>query len=343
MNKWRKLSLLGIGISLITIVAIIYFTIDRESLDYLAHISPWVIVLIILLHTGGFISNALRLKVLTAATGNRVRFTVALEAGLASSFMAAVTPSQMGGEPLRISILHKEGVKSGSGSAIVFGERVMDLLFFILVVPVLILFFGAGIFEEHISFLFGIAFFILLVVIILYLGVFKPESLKRFSRRLLERKRKKKGDEYVDRKIAKVEREIDNFNTSFRTMMKHIPHFIAALGLTSITWLLNFSIPSVILLGFGLDPMWIYSISAQVIIYLIATVPLTPGSSGVVEITMLALYGAVPSSIIGVFILLWRLSTYYYNLVVGGIVSVKILKEYGVDEDGSGDKGESEQ
>ncbi len=342
MNRWKKFSLLGIGISLITIVFIIYFTIDRESLDYLSRISPWVIVAIIALHTGGFLSNAARLKVLTASSGNRVRYVTALKAGLASSFMAAVTPSQMGGEPLRISMLSKEGAGKGAASAIVFGERVMDLIFFILIVPVLVLFFGAGIFEEHISFLYGILFFISIVVLILYLGVFKPETLKRFARWVGNKLVKRKGRDYIDRKIARVEQEIDAFNRSFRQMMKKVFHTLAALGFTSITWLLNFSIPSVILIGFGLNPMWIYSISAQVIIYLIGTIPLTPGGSGILEITMLALYGAVPSSIIGVFILLWRLSTYYYNLVVGGIVSVKVLKDYGVDEDGSGDKSKGE-
>jgi glycosyltransferase 2 family protein len=35
----------------------------------------------------------------------------------------------------------------------------------------------------------------------------------------------------------------------------------------------------------------------------------------------------VPVSILGVVVAAWRLITYYLNLVIGGVVSVKILKD----------------
>ena len=81
-----------------------------------------------------------------------------------------------------------------------------------------------------------------------------------------------------------------------------------------------------------------YAIFAQILITLIALIPLTPGASGVYEVSALAFFTRlVPLSIIGIFIFLWRLSTYYFNLVVGGIVSINVIKNYGREENGDGD------
>ncbi len=328
MNGRQKLAL-STAISLVTVILIIHFTIDREALEYLFNRDLlWVITLIVCLHTLGFFSTAVRMKVMAASMEKKVSFSTALEAGLSSAFMAAITPSQVGGEPLRISILSRDRMEMGAASALVFGERVLDILFFILVIPTLTLIFGVSIFTANPIFIFGFIFILGIVFLVLYLGVFRPEMLKR-TFRWFGKKMKKWGKKGVSENIMRVERNIDEFENSFRKMLKKGPYFIASLTLTSITWILNLAIPSVILIGFGLDPMWIYSISAQILILLIGTMPLTPGSAGITEISMLALYKSVPANLIGVFILLWRLSTYYYDLIVGGVVSINVLKKYG--------------
>jgi hypothetical protein len=41
----------------------------------------------------------------------------------------------------------------------------------------------------------------------------------------------------------------------------------------------------------------------------------------------------VSTSILGIFILGWRVITYYLNIVVGGLVSIKILQDQPVVEE----------
>ena len=68
--------------------------------------------------------------------------------------------------------------------------------------------------------------------------------------------------------------------------------------------------------------------AVQVFLTFIMVVPVTPGASGIAELGGAALFGIlVPVSILGVVVAAWRLITYYLNLVIGGVVSVKILKD----------------
>ena len=98
--------------------------------------------------------------------------------------------------------------------------------------------------------------------------------------------------------------------------------------ITAAFWLVAFLIPSFLLLGLGADPIWLYSIAAQFILTIIVAVPITPGGSGIAEVGVTALYhNLVDPAILGVFMLIWRLCTYYLNLIAGGITSVKMISE----------------
>ena len=98
-------------------------------------------------------------------------------------------------------------------------------------------------------------------------------------------------------------------------------------ALTTVYWVFEFLIASFILIAIGSKPFFIESFIVQLIIAIIMMVPLTPGSSGVAEISATSLYGLfVPSSIVGVFVLLWRLILYYFNIFVGVLASVLIVR-----------------
>ena len=56
--------------------------------------------------------------------------------------------------------------------------------------------------------------------------------------------------------------------------------------------------------------------------------PLTPGSSGVAELAATSLFSVfMPASILGIAVLAWRAFTFYVNILVGGFVSLRLLKE----------------
>ncbi len=336
MNRWRKLLLLSVSISIIVIIAIMLLTIDADSVKYLAKISPAFIISAFFLHLLSLLAISLKLKVLTRSIGYHVRMKRALEITFASGFLAAITPSQVGGEPLRIKMLAEE-TGGGNATAVVFGERVMDVIFFVAAVPViLVLFGGMGIMKNPMGYIIGGAIFIVLIWLIIWMGVIRPHIMKALVKKiLLSIKRFSKEKDKVEKTLSKIEDEIDNFSSSFKQMVRKKAYFTSAILLTALLWILDFSIPSILLMGFGLPPIWVYSIFAQILITLIALIPISPGASGVYEISILGFYSPyIPRAIIGVFILQWRLATYYFNLIAGGLVSINVIKKYGNDENG---------
>ena len=82
-----------------------------------------------------------------------------------------------------------------------------------------------------------------------------------------------------------------------------------------------------ILLGLGLPPFLIESYAAQVLLLVIVMLPTLPGGAGVTELGVAGLYGIlIGETFIGVFVLLFRLITYYTNLIAGSIFQYRIFK-----------------
>ncbi len=111
--------------------------------------------------------------------------------------------------------------------------------------------------------------------------------------------------------------------------------FIGEKFFTVLFWISEFLVASLLLMSLGQQPFVAESFLFQLVIAIIMMVPLTPGSSGIAEISASSLYILiVPASILGIFILLWRLLLYYFNIAVGLIASVYIFKrELTIDEE----------
>jgi uncharacterized protein (TIRG00374 family) len=69
------------------------------------------------------------------------------------------------------------------------------------------------------------------------------------------------------------------------------------------------------------------SLIAQILVAILMMIPLTPGSSGVAELSALSIYRLfVNPAIVGVMVVLWRVIFYYLNIVVGILASIPILQ-----------------
>ena len=175
---------------------------------------------------------------------------------------------------------------------------------------------------------FGILFFILLYVIV------KPRKLKSLVGKARWLFVKMQGADKADRSMQKFLREIDVFHNSTKRYLKEERQALAKGFLfTTAFWLLQFSIASLILVGLGSSPWILASFSAQTVLMMIATIPLTPGNSGIAELSTATIYSTfVSTSVLGIFILGWRVVTYYLNIVVGGLVSIRVLRGRAVVE-----------
>jgi hypothetical protein len=103
--------------------------------------------------------------------------------------------------------------------------------------------------------------------------------------------------------------------------------FIIAGSFTILYWATIFLIPSMIFLGLGLKPFFVLSYAAQILLIVVIMMPTTPGSAGVTEGFVAGLYSVlIGSSLIGIFILIFRFITYHFNLIIGAIFQYRIFK-----------------
>ena len=340
LNKTKISIFVSIALSLSIIVLILYFTIDTQTIHYLSQLSFRAEFFLffgaaVLLNVLYWIIWGARLKVLSKAIDPKIHISIweATKIVIANQFLAGITPSVAGGEPVRIYLLNKDGLSTGGATAAVLGERLIDAIFILVLVP-----FGFFVFKDRIevkliSYGLTIGIIVFVMGIVLFALALKyPKKTKALLIRIGERvsrlsKKKEKSKHVVDR----IGHEVDNFHNSmvlFLTGGKK--SFLAAGGLTVLMWSTGFLIPSMILLALGLPPFWVESYAAQALLLIIVMLPTTPGSSGVTELGMAALYGVLLGAshqyLLGVFVLLFRFITYHMNMICGAILQYRIFK-----------------
>ena len=109
-------------------------------------------------------------------------------------------------------------------------------------------------------------------------------------------------------------------------MAKNNKRLLPTIVLTALIWFSEFLVPSIILIALNQDPFYLLSITSQLILVILSLLPLTPGSSGIAEAGMGYLYSKfIPHHVLGVLVALWRLVTYYSN-ILAGLIAIKVIK-----------------
>jgi uncharacterized protein (TIRG00374 family) len=234
-----------------------------------------------------------------------------------------------GGEPVRIYLLKKDGLNVGGATAAVLGERILDALFLLFCVPFAFYIYGryltTGLLQ--IGLCFAVLIFILILIIFVY-AIKKPEKTKQILIKITEKIRRLFKKDTPEKLTNKISTEIDHFHEAMNFFLtKGKKTFLIGGVVTIIFWGTGWIIPILLLLSLGLEPFILASTAAQVLLVLIAMMPTTPGSTGVSEGGTAALYGVfIGSSLLGIFVLLFRFVTYHLGLIVGAIFQYRIFK-----------------
>ena len=310
-NENAKAALLATFMSLASIIVILKFTDTNVSWKMISEVQGKFLILGLVLHMLSWIFYAVRLKFLASLAGHEITFRLSLISTLASNFLAALTPSSAGGEPLRIKMLADDGMSYGSATAVAVGERLLDSIFFVAALAIFLIFSN---FLTGFGLKIGAFFVILLFLLLTFLWqlVSRPERISGFIAWL----KKKTGNRPI---VYSIEKEIWLFRDAGIQLAREALRRTPAMAvLTALIWMCDFLVPSALLVGMGADPKFLLSITSQIILAIIAILPLTPGGSGVAELSMSYLYSMfVPPLLLGPLVILWRVSTYFSNIVVG--------------------------
>jgi len=326
--KWIYIS---VGFSLLVLVIILFLTINENTVQYLQQVNPVFLLLAFLAHLLSMCFWALRVQKMTGSLGYRIGFFYSLNLVFANLLAAAITPSQAGGEPVRVHELYRAKVPLGDATAIVIMERVLDgIVLAVLAAFAMIVLSdqwkSLGAISEVMVFITWI--FVAGCLLLFYLAIKRPDVVKKVVNRIARFFTNTWEIARVEAIAMRVDKEIDNFNRAVIKFVKSAKGgLLWGLLFTLFYWISEIAIASLILLGLGQPPLILESFVIQLILAILMMLPITPGSSGIAEVGATSMYALfVPASIVGIFVVIWRIVLYYFNIALGILSSIIIVR-----------------
>jgi len=330
-SSQRKWLFISVGFSLVVLVIILFFTINENTLTYLKEINPLFLLLAFMTHLLTMCFWAWRIQKMSGSLGYRIGFFYSLNLVFANLLAAAVTPAQAGGEPVRIHELYKADVPLGDATAIVIMERVLDgiALAGLAAFSMIVLtdqWKSLGTVSEVMVFVTWI--FVAGCIFLFYLAIRRPDVVKRVVSRCTLFLTKTWENKRVESLLVRADKEIDNFqSTTIRFVHTAKGGLLWGMLFTLLYWVSEIITASLILVGLGQPPLILESFVIQLILAILMMMPLTPGSSGIAEVGATSMYALfIPASIVGIFVVIWRIVLYYFNIALGILSSLIIVR-----------------
>lgn len=250
-------------------------------------------------------------------------------------FASALTPSIVGGSGVALFILNREGIKMGKSTAVVMVTALMDELFYITMVPVILLLIGTGslfpvslqkeilgvTFGTHGLFWLGYFFIVTLTTVIGLAIFFRPRLFKYVLLQIFRLpflKRWRYDIIALGNDIIITSRELKGKPAKF---------WIQALSATYFSWTARFIVVNLLILAVVpvSDHLLLYG--RQLVMWVIMLISPTPGSSGLAEFAFTGfLADFIPLGLAGGLAFIWRILTYYIYIFIGAIVLPRWLR-----------------
>lgn len=330
MNQLAKLLTLTLGISFVSVLLIFVFVWDRQTLDLILGMKMQYIIGALVLHLLSFVVWGMRTSSMSRAIGYNVSFIDALEIVTSSVFLASITPSSAGGEPLRVHLLSKRYMPVGKATAVVVTERLLDAIFILIVSPIAVYFLRNRMNDPGLDALLVLgAVTILGLIFLMVYSVKRPGKLVNVIHMFSSVLSRFTGKTRIKNLPQRIEKEVEHFSESSHVYLNDGRRgLFYGMIFTIIFWVLEFALIPVLLLGLGSQPFVLYAFATQVLLFILLIVPATPGSSGIAEFGATTLFSTfVPAYMLGVLVIIWRAFTFYINLLIGGLVSFKVLHD----------------
>ncbi len=311
---WDKLAnrlLVIVGIGIVLNLLFTYYISDGFQWAQLVEFSVFWLLAAVFLAVFPWLCHAVEIRIWTTFFKNPASFKDCLRISVATDLGSAITPTMIGGGPIKIGMLVKAGLPLGQATAMLTLAALEDLFFFLVIIPASFVFtdhIGLAIFsgfcKKVISFLPNIWTIIMAILLLIVIAFI---ILKKFSFR-----------EKLRHKIQTIFRD---FRQAFRLIMKEGKmHFAGATTAIFLRWTSRFFILVCLLKGLELQVNSKDLFFSQWLIDLAMTVTPTPGAVGGAEGAFYLVFKSIiPASHIGLIMTIWRFISYYMLLILAAI------------------------
>ena len=334
----RKSFTIFISIVVVSVVGVLFFSIDSATFDVLENTNPALLSLAVLLVVIGWCLDACKFIFLARAAGEYLSFRQTIPVVWINYFGSAITPMQSGGGPFQIYLLYKNGVSVGKSVAITLVRTLQVIFLLCLIIPFSI-FSEADFIEKHAMLKWFVGYVLVFIVVSSFLlgaSIFRPHWIKRWSNGFLVRM-KRLGilkPKLLLGAARWTSREIDNYSINMRLFQSTGKYWFMLSVLTAAAhlWVYLSIMPCLIMAaGFHVEYMQCM-LAESLLLFLLYFVP-TLGGSGAAEGGAAAVFGLfVPWNLAGVMAVAWRLISEYTGIALGTAVAIRSLGWGGADK-----------
>ena len=239
-------------------------------------------------------------------------------------FASAITPSVIGGSPIAIYLMKREGMTLGRSVSTVLATSLMDEFFYVLVVPLLIIIIGTDAFIPgglsntaemglKVMFFTGYGIHCAIMILILLVLFIAPNSTRNAILRIFRLPGVKRWELNVEKVTQEWMLASDSFKGATLGM------WLKTLGVTCVSWTARFLILNAVLYIFFNTVQNLEVFARQLSLWIAMLVSPTPGASGIAEFSMPVFMQGV-AVVGGATVLIWRILTYYIYLIIGSLL-----------------------
>lgn len=313
-NKLMKHIAVVIGIGFIANMLIIYFTTENFKINQFLLFDIKYVLVAFLLGLSPVFIHAYSIYVWVKCFDKKISFKAATKISASTLVGSAITPTMIGGGPLKMGMLMRYKLSTGQAAAITTLGGIQDFLTMTIFIVISIIFsnkIGVNILidsyyklhsnsQSLIAFLVGITTLSFLLYWIL--------SQTSFGKKIL----------------LKGKESLSDFKASYALVVKQGKmYFLATTLLNIVKWVLIHLVLIFLLMGLSLDTdYWEVFFSEWLVFTGMTATPLPGGSGGAEAIFYLVYKSVIPASSIGVTIMAWRFFTDYTKLILSGFLVV---------------------
>jgi len=314
------------------VAVVLFLTGSPDTWQDLREVSWHLLWLPVLLVCGAWLCNGARIWLLARSLSHPLPYPRALAVALSTEFGIAASPAGMGGAVVKLALLKKSGIPITTTASMMACDLAADIAFFLL--AAIVSFFVVWRDPMWQAALETLDWAWLKVALPTGLGVVVLLGVLLWNGNWVERLHGLSYRSAFGRKYRlagrirylrwELKRSLRRMREVVRFLLRHRSWVLFANGgIAMLHWCCRYGVLPVIILIVGAlrNPAPLMLIQGFVLA--LAILLIVPGGGGGVELlTPFVLQFFVPTSVIGVVILLWRACTYHLYLLVGGFTFV---------------------
>ena len=313
-RRFLLILVLVVGIS----SAVIYTTVDINTLQNLTRFHAWSLLLALLAVGFGMFFDGSRLMHLVKISNEKITLYQAVQVIFGNYFLALLTPGATGGAVAQVMFLRHAGVPTGKAAVLVIVRTLLSIFFLALCMPFIFLHDEGIVPGVSNNILMAITLTAFLGIVFIVVGArrgFLDYVVVWIARRLHDKKRHQLFGLYRDTKSA-----ISLLLGAPRQML--VVFVESGLNLLCI-----YAVVPCLLLGLGVtDADWYTVMGRMIFLNMLLYFSPTPGGSGIAEGGFVLLFAAtVPAGTVGIVAVCWRLIAEYLPFLIGFYYTVTVF------------------